>query len=239
MDLPRNCEIFITADGSPTLQWRNDEGYGEKMHHSAGALSESVFIYHSGLARALELGFAPPRILSLGLGLGYNEFLAIAELGKRQVPDWKLWSFETQAFLRDGFREFLQDKDGAVSDLYSKVLALVAARLDLDPARLKSWIAEAAESGTLELRGSFPEDTHAVTGCTCVFFDAYSKKMNPELWEERRLISALKSLLAPRALLTTYAATGSLNRVLRALGFRLMPRPGFQGKRESTLAIRD
>jgi tRNA U34 5-methylaminomethyl-2-thiouridine-forming methyltransferase MnmC len=52
------------------------------------------------------------------------------------------------------------------------------------------------------------------------------------------LVEQLGRILAPQAVLATYAATGTMNRALRTLGFKILEKPGFQGKRESTLAVR-
>jgi hypothetical protein len=238
VDLPANCEIFVTQDGTPTLLWKNELGYGEKMHHSAGALGESVYIYHSALARSLEL--APhPRVLSLGLGLAYNEFLAVGEFIRRGITGWKLWSFESQAFLRESFRLWLDGQSDPVPALYAQVCGLVSKRLELEAGRLEQELRSGLMDGRLQLRAAFPADAAEIAGCTCVFYDAYSKKMNPELWSEPELTSGLRSICGETCVLATYAATGSLNRALKTLGFQLSPRPGFMGKRESTLAVRE
>ena len=232
-------EIFVTRDGSPTLQWiRTEDGYGEKMHHSAGALSESLFIYHECLKHALAAGW-PARILSLGLGLGYNELIAVAALRQTGIRDWKIWSFEVVDFLRDEFRQWLEGQDSQLSAVYDNIAILIASHFQIPSTKLKADVYAGWSDGRLELRAGFPQDSKGVEGCTNVFYDAFSKKMDPELWDEATLASNLNPLLSRRCVLATYAATGSLNRALKSLGFRLTPRTGFQGKRESTLAIRE
>jgi tRNA U34 5-methylaminomethyl-2-thiouridine-forming methyltransferase MnmC len=89
------------------------------------------------------------------------------------------------------------------------------------------------------LHGRFPEEAGSTVGVTCVFYDAYSKKMDADLWQETSLVTRLDPLLARNCVLSTYAATGTMKRALKTLGFRLLPRTGFLGKRESTLAIRE
>ena len=230
--------IFTTEDGSPTLIWSRDDGYEEKMHHSGGALSESLFIYQTALREALARGW-PGRVLSLGLGLGYNELIAAAEFLKSGVEDWKLWSFEAEDSLRENFSGWLSGDAPELAEIHADILRRIAASSGISPAELFTFAREGFDRGQLELRGRFPEDVAGVEGGTCVFYDAYSKKMDADLWEENSLAGRMAPLLAPGCVLSTYAATGSMNRALKTLGFRLLPRAGFLGKRESTLAIRE
>ena len=60
----------ITADGSPTLKST------EKMHHWAGAASETIYIYGDAVSLAQQkLNSAEIQYLVLGLGLGYIEMM--------------------------------------------------------------------------------------------------------------------------------------------------------------------
>lgn len=234
----KRYDIFITRDGSPTLEWRKEDGYVEKMHHSGGALSESLFIYQECLKRSLE-AHGPIKILSLGLGLGYNEIIAIGTLYCAGLNDWKIWSFELDDFLRNEFHKWLKNGNSELAEVYEQILEAIARELQISSASLKELVVASLQDGRLELRGGFPEDAGGVEGCTCVFYDAFSKKMDPNLWAEETLASNLAACISSHCVLATYAATGALNRALKFLGFRLLPRAGFQGKRESTLAIRD
>jgi hypothetical protein len=249
--------VFITADGSPTLEWSRSDGYTEKMHHSGGALAESVYIYHHALSEVVSRGW-PVRVVSVGLGLGYNEWLVMAEVMRTglSLGDWRLWSFETQDILKDSFVASLQHIRGKSTgemlsienpwtELFIQVRDLVASHFGLSSEDLRLVALRALNSGQFELRGSFPETANSLgTGlcdaddATCIFYDAFSNKMNSALWVETMITQELSHILAPHAVVATYAATGALNRALKSLGFVPQDRPGFQGKRESTLAIR-
>ncbi|NJL25540.1 MAG: hypothetical protein HC902_10455 [Calothrix sp. SM1_5_4] len=141
--------------------------------------------------------------------------------------------------LRDGFAAWTGRTSGSPAVL-NQVAELVAKNLGgtWTADSLRGAAAQALTSGRLELRGPFPQDSAGVSACNVIFYDAYSNKMDPDLWREDMLVPNLASLLSPNCVFSTYAATGSLNRSLRALGFRLTPKKGFSGKRESTLAIR-
>lgn len=236
-NLPSQTEIFVTSDGSPTLCFKRADGYAEKMHHSGGALSESLYIYHHALLEGLHLG--APRVLSVGLGLGYNELIAAGEFLRRGTTDFRLWSFETVPALREGFLAWTAgETEGDLLPILDDVALQVAAHFAVEASQLRAWLQNARENGFWEMRTTFPEDLEGVQA-NVVFYDAYSRKMDPELWDEEALVQALDRHLEPRAVLATYAATGALNRTLRRLGFRPIPKAGFMGKRESTLAIRD
>lgn len=239
IDLPANCEIFYTRDGSPTLSLTREDGYVEKMHHSGGALSESLYIYRSALEEAIGRGW-PVRVLSLGLGLAYNELITLAHLRKREIEDFKIYSFETVSELRNGFAAWAGGATGGkLAFVLDQVCKQTAAACEIPFALLKTWTTEAIASGALELRQRFPEDSGNIHDITVCYYDAFSKKMNPELWLEDMLNSTLNRLLSGTCVVTTYAATGSLNRPLKNLGFRLKEKAGFSGKRESTLALRE
>lgn len=235
---PQNTEIFYTQDGSPTLSFTRGDGYKEKMHHSGGALAESLFIYHEALKAVCQAGLEP-RVLSVGLGLGYNELLTMADrYAARELLAFKIWSFEPIPELREGFREWaLGEDDGGVARVLTEVCAKVAAHFALPPGELRAFASKCVRAGRLELRGAFPNDADGVLANT-VYYDAYSRKMDEHLWDEQMLFATFGKILAPDCILATYARTGNLNRSLHRLGFRPSGKTGFMGKRESTMAFR-
>jgi len=233
--LPPQLEICRTADGSPTISYKRADSYVEKMHHSGGALSESLYIYHHGLDLALAEG-CPPHVVSLGLGLAYNELIALAEFQRRNQPGFRIWSFEADEYLRTQFAGWLQGQSGPLGEVYDEIASSIEAHFKITG--LRTIASEQFRNQSLQLRGPYPTDVSEVKDVGVFFFDAFSNKMSPELWQELKMHESLSQLLSPHAVLCTYAATGALNRVLKQLEFRLLDRPGFQGKRESTLAIR-
>ncbi len=237
MPLPPNIEIFYTGDGSPTLVFSRADGYVEKMHHAQGALSESIYIYHHAVMQIL-LTDNPPQILSLGLGMGYNEFLTMAEFYRAGVSNYKVWSFENIPALREGFRSWIKnDPLTELTKVVDQVARMVCTHFSIPLEILRTFMLEGLNDGRLQLRGSFPEDSQNVQA-NVVFYDAYSRKMDEALWAEDNLVSSMENVLLPECMFASYAANGSLNRSLRRLGFRPKKMPGFKGKRESTMAFR-
>lgn len=235
--LPEDMEIVITGDGSPSLAFKRFDGYVEKMHHAAGALSESLFIYHEALQIVVRNSLVP-RVLSVGLGLGYNEMITLAEIGARPGKlDYKIYSFEALPFLKDSLCQWSTGETGPLNFVYDQILSQICERIEAKDFSTEA-VAGALRSHALELRGAFPVDASSVSGCNLVYYDAYSNKMDAGLWMEDMLVEKLGSCLAPDCVFATYAATGALNRALKRLGFHLEKKAGFQGKRQSTLALR-
>ena len=73
---PLQFTYLMTDDGSPTIRFGIGAGASEAMHNLRGAFSETLYIYGQAIEHAFQSGFEP-RILSLGLGLGYVEILSV------------------------------------------------------------------------------------------------------------------------------------------------------------------
>ncbi|MCJ8275588.1 MAG: hypothetical protein MJK18_02010, partial [Bdellovibrionales bacterium] len=111
-------DILHTADGSPTLSLSG----GEKMHSMDGAFSESLFIYGSNVEKGLET--KAPKVLSMGLGLGYNEIMSAAFFTSKDVKNFRLCSFESVPELRNYFSSWLRGEDSPLNGCYDEILKL-------------------------------------------------------------------------------------------------------------------
>lgn len=237
---PLDIKIIRTADGSPSLAMERADGYVEKMHHSGGALSESLYIYHQALLEVLNRN-VQVNVFSLGLGAGYNELITVGEMLKRGLEQWKIWSFEARMELRESFVEWIQGSldSNEKRAFYEEVLSQVAQGLEIEKEDLRRKTKLCINDGHLEIRQSYPDDIGSMSEVSLIYFDAFSKKMESSLWDEHSIEEILSPRLQKCCVLATYAATGSLNRALKNLGFRLLDKRGFLGKRECTLAIRE
>lgn len=231
-------EVLTTADGSPSLRLWKDHQAPEAMHNSAGALSETMYIYDAAILKSLELS-KRLSILSVGLGLGYNEILAAARAYEAGLP-LHMQSFESEATLRQAFTNWLHDHHSPepFKSTYEKILSLIAHQVGVLPQQIKTVLVDAEVEGRWELRGSLDISTEFRQPFHCVLFDAFSKGATPDLWTEDFLFHFIEKACAKPCVFSTYAATGSLRRSLTAAGFEVDLRPGFSGKRQSTFAIR-
>jgi len=91
---------------------------------------------------------------------------------------------------------------------------------------------------TWKLEGALTPEFQAERKYECIFYDAFSSKTSPHLWEQGFLENFWSQIAAEKCLVTTYACTGALKRSLKANGFELILREGFHSKRNSTLGRR-
>lgn len=213
----------------------------EAMHHSGGALSETLLIYGEPISEAFSR-LEKPHFFSLGLGLGYVETV-IAGFAVKFDRDFLIHTRESENSLVKVFETFLEtekslDSDSeCIRDLH-EMLHSVADRLDVSALAVKNRLRRAKSEARWEIApalvpGNLPEGSFH-----CLLYDAFSSKTNPELWTEEFLKSFFGKLAASDSLVCTYAYTGALKRTLKELGFQGIERAGFQGKRSATLARR-
>ncbi len=207
------------------------------MHSMEGALSESLYIYLPCTEKAMA---APsPHILSMGLGLAYNEIIAAALFQKENTKTFKMASFESVADLRTNCIAWVNNEPCELSPLYNTILDKVASHFDLAGADLKSFLLQAFTDGQWVICDSLPTDNPWPGKFHGILYDAFSSDTNSELWTEAHLQHFIKSYCSPEVCyFSTYAATGNLKRSLLQEGFVLEKRKGFGNKRESTFAIR-
>lgn len=215
--------IEITKDGSPTLRLPNE---GESMHHFGGAGSETLYIYKSVMDAAYRL-LPAAKTLVLGLGLGYIE---MSWALSQPAGEGTLISFEKEEGLRTSFKSWLQSETPSIYDQIALSLEPAA-----DVRQLKSRLKQNFQIHEIQ------EDLRAFEGgggWNVICYDAFSSKTNAELWSQEFLDYFVKRYCAADCAFTTYACTGVLKKVMAENGFEFIKRPGFQGKRDSSLVLR-
>ncbi len=227
-----NYELVLTEDQSPTLRWLGSENL-ETMHHRGGAYSETQQIYGNPLREVFKVGGRS--VVSVGLGLGYNEILVASEaLQFSLMPgSVRLLSYESDEFLKEHFLNWIQTQD---SDLiYDQVFQFFSSS---DKASVKDWLRKSLIQNCWKLEGALQNEFLLHETYECIFYDAFSSKTSPHLWQEDFLNRYFAKASAPRCQISTYACTGALKRALKANGFEVILREGFHSKRNSTLGIR-
>ena len=152
------------------------------MHNLKGALSESLYIYQPVIAHSWE-GGPFKSMLSVGLGLGYNEMIVAAEAIRGAWTSYYLESFESQDLLRDLLLDWLRgESHNGVHNLLSQGLCR---HYQLDPEEVRCFLLRALELGHWKIRGAIDSDTQFECPFNGLLFDAYSSKTSPELWDRR------------------------------------------------------
>lgn len=238
--------VEITADNSPTLRLKSGlSGKPESMHHSGGAATETFYIYTQPLEKILKdwpfTDLKQFNVAVVGLGLGYIETSFIGLLQKENfLQATQITSFEKESALIELFRKhFSQPNENSV---HQKMLQLVCKIHNYNENQLfelmKIVIKNDHPQIRLDLKSELSKDSKSDSPFHYIAFDAFSQKTDHPLWTEDFLQHFIDQMAASDCLLTTYACTGLLKQVLKKHGFKLIPRLGFQGKRDSTLAVR-
>jgi tRNA U34 5-methylaminomethyl-2-thiouridine-forming methyltransferase MnmC len=221
-----------TRDGSWTLA---HPVHGQTCHSRAGAWQEARERYASAcrLRERAQAG-ATLRLLDIGTGLGLNLAAALEAMAERGAR-LEAWTLELDA----------------------SVFA-AAARLPPGPPESERWHAplrralESAREGPLALEGLPPEATvHALTlllgdaratlsragrePFDAIFLDAFSPRVEPDLWSAD-FLALLAERLAPEGILSTYSVSLPVRRALAAAGLRVGSGPAVGTKASGTLA---
>ncbi|MBX2986452.1 MAG: hypothetical protein KF802_01015 [Bdellovibrionaceae bacterium] len=231
----------VTADGSPTLRKAEPSpGWvtGEAMHHSGGALEETLMIYGEPVEESFRRLDAP-KIFSLGLGLGYVELVTAAH-GVRHGKSYEILSLESEEPLVRTFEAFLTGElpPGELLEGLNTVLDLVSRRLGVEGEAIRLSLAQARREGRWKWGGLLAPDRLPAERYHAILYDAFSSKTCPDLWTETFLQDFMKNCTEADCLFSTYACTGALKRSLKGADFAMIQRDGFQGKRHSTLGRR-
>lgn len=237
---------LITLDGSPTLISNEAQGVHEPMHNMKGAFSETIYVYERPLLQGLNYAESTFAVLSLGLGLGYNEILCAGVFllhEKRTstanfIKNVYLKSFEINRLLRESFLFWVQDKYSEFNSIYSEIAHLMALRYDIPEQEIKSLLGLWYDKGDWELCGKFPDELTQRDRFNVILYDAYSSRTHPEVWDEDFLDHFLRAHAMDQCSLGTYAAKGSLKRALLENQFHVEQPKGFGGKRSCTYATR-
>ncbi len=231
--------LLKTEDQSPSLQSTRSEA-SESMHHRGGAFTETQLIYGEPLRQTLNQ--KGRRVLSVGLGLGYNEILVAYEALKNKISpfEFQLLSFESENFLSESFLDWCSSRSSAsiYNEIFHFFSGTQSGRPEIANSEVRTWLRNAFESGHWKLEKALTADQFFLQSYDCIFYDAFSSKTSPQLWEQEFLTKFLQKAASKNCQFTTYACTGGLKRALKAAGFEVILREGFQSKRNSTLGLR-
>lgn len=237
-------EIEITGDQSPSLHLLQSsdptKNYGESMHHSGGAASETLLIYGEPIKNSLKRDSSGD-FLVVGLGLGYIEMTVAREalLAKILPQNISILSFESVPELREAFEFWLAGShevyDVAVFEVYDQVARSILKGTDLEVEQVKMFLRSLK---SFEVQGALETQAQVRARYDGILYDAFSSKTTPHLWDEAFLKDLIFKSTKPGSFVSTYACKGSLKRALRENGFEVIVREGFMGKRNSTLGLR-
>jgi tRNA U34 5-methylaminomethyl-2-thiouridine-forming methyltransferase MnmC len=227
-------EIVVTKDGSPSLFLPE---HNEHYHSIHGAVQESMHVFMKmGLEKiqdsklkiensAVDARQESISILEIGFGTGLNVFLTFQRVNvKGKVKgDVDVEYTSIEAF------PLKEEEWSAINYANSEEEKNVFEDLHRAEWNKKVQLSENFSLTKLEitLENYFPEPE----SFDLIFFDAFSPRVQPELWTEevfKKMFSSLKK----GGILVTYCAKGQVRRNMKAAGFEVERAPGPPGKRE-------
>ena len=230
--------ILTTADGSKTIQI---EEWNEQYHSMHGAIQEAehVFLKHGLLFLSEDVTLSRPAlsaverskglsILEVGFGTGLNAFLTLLK-----ADDFGLNIHYT------GVEAFPVSSEEVHELNYVEQLSAESFQNAFDTMHECSWETEHAITSNFyltKLRKDFGA-IKVVEAFDLIYFDAFSPRVQPELWTET-IFKIMYNSLKPNGVLVTYSAKGDVRRAMQAVGFSVEKLPGPPGKREMLRAIK-
>lgn len=220
-------KIVETEDGSFTLF---STEIGEHYHSTKGALQESQHVFiKEGLLHYISNNPHKKRIniLEMGFGTGLNALLAL-----KVGIDYKLEIFYTtiekypipinlaqklncgQLFDNKGYVDYYNQLHFAEWNVETKINIFYLNKIQTD------------------ITDYLPQ-----TPVDVVFFDAFSPKVQQELWSVE-IFTKIYQAMTDNAVLTTYSAKGDVRRNLIASGFSVVKLQGPPGKRHILRAVK-
>lgn len=218
--------FVTTADGSKTIY---NPLVGENYHSKHGALQESIHVFlNSGLRYFLAGTDAQQvSVLEVGFGTGLN-FLLSAEFCTGKGIQMEYTGIEAYPLGMDmisatGYHQYIQPQ--LWSDFLEWYPSSINHLVNLNTCcKFKT-------AHTMLQNFSSPEQYDVI------YFDAFAALHQPEMWDETAIAHTV-SFLKPGGVFVTYAITGNLKRMLKALGFKVEKAPGAPGKREMLRAVK-
>lgn len=221
-----DAKIITTEDGSTSVYL---PGINESYHSTNGAYRESIHVF---LLYGLEAWYAknrgkfPIRIFEVGFGTGLNTWLTLIWAEQNQVPVLyhTIDPYPVQEEIYSQLNYTQMDETLTHYNGYFKRLH----KMEWDQGQpLTDYFNIKKEKTSLQEVQLYASDL--------VFFDAFSPKKQPELWE-KPMLDKVTEAMNPGGVFVSYCAAGHLKKNLKENGLILDVVPGPPGKKEMTRA---
>lgn len=225
-------ELVQTADGSNTIY---NSLVGENYHSRHGALQESRHVFvNAGLIHFLEKadatsGLRPTEvsILEVGFGTGLNFLLSADVCTEKKIrleyAGIEAWPLTGEMISQTGYDQYTP------SELWQQFGNNYEGFFD-QPISLNAYCQ--LQIARCKLMDFSSKDQYDI-----IYFDAFAVANQPEMWDEHAISHTIR-FLKPGGIFVTYAITGNLKRMLKALNCKVEKLPGAPGKREMLRAVK-
>ncbi len=209
----------LTRDGTVTLK---NEIYGECYHSCEGAVTESLYkhIYPAfEVAKQNDYFGGEIKILDICYGLGYNTLLSV--LNKPKGVKLKIYSPELDEKLVRSLKNFDYPKE------FEKIKHIIE--------KLSTDFYYEDDDVFIEISIKNARDyIKTLKNVDIVYQDAFSPKVNKELWSIE-YFNDIKKILNKKGVITTYSVATPVRCALYKLGFKLYTHP-YDNIRKGTIA---
>lgn len=227
MNFPQ-LTIVPTADGSNTIF---NERVGENYHSRHGALQESRHVFlNSGLIHFLTTRddvVTKVSILEVGFGTGLNFLLSTDYCTINNInlnyTGIEVYPLSVEMIAQTGYDSYVS------KEVWEKFIDKYPDALSHQIELNTSCKLQIAKHELLSFQSEHQYDI--------IYFDAFAAAYQPEMWDETAIGHSIK-FLKPGGIFVTYAITGNLKRMLKAMGCKIEKAPGAPGKREMLRATR-
>jgi tRNA U34 5-methylaminomethyl-2-thiouridine-forming methyltransferase MnmC len=215
-----DLQFITTADGSKTIY---NAKFGENYHSRNGALQESEHVFLNAGLRYFLAGktIESVAILEVGFGTGLNFLLSadycFAKEIKLNYAGIEAYPLSPSMISQTGYQQYVSPQlwQGFIENYESAIKSTHS---------LNAFTDLKIEHTTLE-KFNCPKQFDVI------YFDAFASARQPEMWDEQAISHTIK-FLKRGGVFVTYAITGNLKRMLKALGCKIEKAPGALGKRE-------
>ena len=214
----KNLKIIKTIDGSNSIY---NLDIDEIYHSRHGAIQESFHVFIlNGLKKIKNK--KKIKILEVGMGTGLNVLLTFLYSKSIEIEYHALEPFplNRSIYSRLNYTEILYE-DKFFNDIHN--------------CSFNKLIGLSKNFKLIKYKKEFL--SFYLDGFDIIYYDAFSPRVQKEMWQINNFKKAFK-ILNINGFLTTYCAKGSFKRDLEKVGFIVLSPPGPFGKREITNAIK-
>ncbi|APJ04435.1 MnmC family methyltransferase [Silvanigrella aquatica] len=241
-----NSYFQLTADGSYSLKLQSEHCESEFMHSDQGAFSETIYVYLPVVKFVFE-NQLNPLFLSIGLGLGYIEIMTVAYYLEKKTfclndELFFIFSYEKEKKLIQLFKNYFLNNEipDSFKMCYDSIINLNAKFFSIDKELLKKTMRNLIIENKIKFYNNFSIKSFNEMPVHGIYFDAFSAKSSPDLWQSDVLNHIFHNKnCARQAVFATYASRTNLKKLLKENHFFIHKKKGFSGKRECLLAERN
>lgn len=213
-------KIITTSDGSSSIQI---EEWDEQYHSKHGALQEAQHVFIKNGLHEIQKQQKELSILEIGFGTGLNCFLTLMECKKHEL-----------SIQYTGIEKYpITKKEWGVLNYVNQIENGILFRDEYQKLFECEWESFQAITPYFSLQKKeldFFDIPHNKL-YDLIYFDAFGFRVQPHLWGQE-MFDHMYQLMKNNGILVTYAAKGSVRRVLTNAGFQVERLPGPPGKRE-------